>query len=85
MPRGARVLAVQSQMTGSSDYNTTRENPIIWALVDPDAETVGRGFLLAGTGHPIDDNDAASGEYIGTFQLQGGGFVGHLFDMGEAQ
>ena len=51
------------------------------ALVDPDAKLVDRDISIHGTGHPL-PNDP--GTYIGTFQLQGGAFVFHAFDHGEA-
>ena len=69
MPRGSRVLTVQVQ--GST--------PCIWAIVDPNQPLEIRRFRVFGTGHPIDEN-INSITYIGTFQLLGGGFIGHLFE-----
>lgn len=69
MPKNAHVLTVQNQ----------REVPCIWAIVDPSAETEIRTFRLFGTGHPI-DIDISQSSYIGTFQLAGGQFIGHLFE-----
>jgi hypothetical protein len=68
LPKGAKPLSIQQQ--GDSVQ--------LWCLVDPN-ETVyeTRTFRLAGTGHPITDDV----EYIGTFQLFGGSFVGHLFEV----
>lgn len=72
MPEGARVLCVQVQ----------HDHPQIWAMVDPDAPMVTRRFRVVGTGHGI---EAPIGPYVGTFQLYGGSFVGHLFEEGSAQ
>lgn len=69
MHKGATVLTVQAQ--GGI--------PCIWAIVDPDAEMEIRRFRLFGTGHPL-DIDLPQYRYIGTFQLAGGGFIGHLFE-----
>jgi len=66
MPVGARVLAVQTQ----------NHSPFMWALVDPDAPKEQRRFRIVGTGHPAHDEP-----YLGTFQLQGGSFVFHLFEV----
>lgn len=65
LPKGAEILSVQVQ--GS--------DPFVWAKVDPRAPSEERRFAVRGTGH-----DATGvGAYIGTFQLSGGAFVGHLF------
>lgn len=67
MPKGAQVLTVQSQ----------RGIPALWAIVDPDAEEGDRTFLTYGTGQPI---TVSPGEYAGTYQLQGGALVFHVFE-----
>lgn len=68
LPIGAEILTVQVQ----------RNEPQIWALVNPDCQTERRYFRLAGTGHAIGDRMLL--KYIGTFQLHGGDFIGHLFE-----
>lgn len=73
MPRGARILCVQTQYS----------EPQIWAVVDSTAPKVARKLAVRGTGH-----DAAglySGAYVGTFQMHGGALVFHVFDLGEAE
>lgn len=70
MNKGAVILTVQTQ----------REKPCIWAIVDPDAPLEPRRLRLAGTGHPIDE-PLEEMKYIGTFQLGGGAFIGHLFEQ----
>ncbi len=68
MPRNAKILTVQNQ------YG----NPMLWALVNPEAETEQRKFRVFGTGHTIKDLNGA--EYIATYQLNDGTFIGHLFE-----
>ena len=67
MPRGAKILCVQIQ----------REEPCIWALVDPNATIETRWLRIYGTGHPIDE----LGEYVGTYQLHNGSLIFHVFDV----
>lgn len=67
MPLGAQVLTVQAQ----------RDEINVWALVDPEAPRVWRRFRLIGTGHIIQDGAL---QYIGTFQLDCGALVFHLFE-----
>lgn len=67
MPAGADVLTVQVQ----------HGQPVLWAIVDPDARKIKTGFVLHGTGHPLSDK---AGRYIGSFQLTGGALVFHLFE-----
>jgi len=69
MPKGAHVLTFQNQ----------REEPCIWAIVDPEVETEPRVFLLAGTGHPFPE-DPTSVRHLGTAQFNGGNLVFHLFE-----
>jgi hypothetical protein len=71
MPKGARLLSVQTQ--GGI--------PFLWALVDTDAKQTLRTFALRGTGHPAGGLDFEP--FVGTFQLNNGALVFHLFDLGE--
>ncbi len=68
MPEGAQVLCVQAQ----------REQPCIWALVNPDAPKVERHFRIVGTGYLFNE---PSYTYVGTFQLSGGSLVFHVFEV----
>jgi len=70
LPAGAKILTIQVQ----------RDEPQIWALVDPEQQPRPYNFRLAGTGHDITES-RDSLEYIGTFQLVGGNFIGHLFEV----
>jgi hypothetical protein len=54
-----------------------RGNPFIWALVNPDNPPVSMRIKIFGTGHPIEATNGLN--YIGTFQLHDGVFVGHVF------
>jgi|SaaInl8_200m_RNA_FD_contig_21_2445085_length_664_multi_11_in_0_out_0_1 hypothetical protein len=69
MPRDAQPLSVQAQ----------HERPYVWALIDTDNRNklVPYKLFLYGTGHPADDAEGAN--FLGTFQLHVGGFVGHVF------
>ena len=71
VPPGAKSLSVQVQ----------KGVPCVWMLVDPDAATDPRNtrrFFIFGTGHPIPDSEDLS--FIGTFQLDDGDLVFHLFE-----
>ena len=72
MPEGAQILTVQTQ----------GDSPCLWALVDPDGSVpeVRRDFRIFGPGHSI-DIDLPADSYIGTFQLVGGRFIGHMFEV----
>lgn len=68
MVRGAEVLCVQVQNGG----------PQLWAVIeDAEHQDEERVFVLRATGQSFDGSE---GRYIGTFQLDGGLFVGHLFE-----
>lgn len=70
LPRDAEILSVQVQDA----------QPYMWAIVAPDASLMSRQFEVFGTGHPI-ITAAEDLIFIGTFQLYGGTFVGHLFEV----
>lgn len=70
MPKGAEVLAVQVQ----------RDRPCIWAMVDPAAATEIRHFETFGTGHDIFCDMGIERNYVGTYQVQGGSLVFHVFE-----
>jgi len=67
LPYGAAVLHVAVQ----------RGVPCLWAIVDPEAEKEPRVFLTFGTGHPVPDSP---GNYLGSYMLDGGGLVFHVFE-----
>lgn len=70
MPEGARVLCVQSQ----------GNEPKIWVLVDESRhQEEKRVFQTFLTGQTF--NLPTLYEYLGTFQLNGGNFVGHVFEI----
>lgn len=68
LPVGARIL----------HFDVQHGKPQIWALVDPEAEMINRVFRLAGTGHPIIEEDIA---HIGSTLMLDGKFVWHLFEV----
>lgn len=67
IPRGSVFLAAQLQYA----------RPVMWWLVDPDAEKTMHGFHLYMTGEPI---EGQPGRYLGTYQLDNGAFVLHLYE-----
>ena len=70
IPRNAQVLTVQVQ----------HGEPQLWALVDPDNPPEQRTFRLAGTGHVI-EGSVNIFSYVGTYQLDDGALVFHLFEL----
>lgn len=70
MPKGAKIIHVDAQ----------NDVPCIWALVDAKEDTESRSFLIHGTGHNI-EYPLSRINHIGSFQLDGGSFVGHVFEI----
>jgi hypothetical protein len=68
MPKGARVLSVEM----------VREQPSVYAVVDPDAPPAEVRFRLFGTGHVHSPTDFPS-TFVGTFQIPEAALVFHLF------
>lgn len=81
-PKGAKILTVQSQ----------NNVPVLWfsfvvipvrsdlRAVDPLPVYEEREFVVAATGGGFEEENT---EYLGTFQIQGGNFVGHLYEQKE--
>lgn len=71
LPKDAKILTVQVQ--GGI--------PCIWVLFTKQEtqETENRFFRVIGTGYDI-EYKPNSLKYIGTFQLENGSFIGHLFE-----
>jgi hypothetical protein len=67
MPLGAEPLYVDVQ----------NGQPYLWARVDALAAKRKYRFLTYGTGHSIDTYN--TGKYLGSYQLQGGALVFHVF------
>lgn len=70
LTEGAQVLHVGVQ----------RGQPFIWVLLDPTATARTYQFQSFGTGHNVEDH-ITKDQYIGTFMLEGGGLVFHLFQV----
>ena len=70
LPKCAEILTVQTQ----------RERPCLWAMVNPGADKEPRKFEIYGTGHIVPYDLVEDRKYIGTFQLQEGDLVFHLFE-----
>lgn len=72
IPKAAKFLSVQTQ-----------DNlPMMWFLVDPTKEAETRHFVILPTGGG--STDTSKLEFLGTFQLDGGAFVGHVFERRES-
>lgn len=70
LPTGCKILSVQTQ----------NNKPQIWVLFDPTVKTkVTRKYQAFPTGSPIEEELVG---FIGTFQLDDGIFVYHLFEVG---
>lgn len=67
IPEGAVILSVQ----------TLFGEPCLWALVDPEAPEVSRKLITYGTGDSIKEE---IGAFIGTYQLNNGFLVFHVFE-----
>lgn len=65
MPKGAEILHIADQ----------RGTPHMWARCDPEAPIELRRFIVTGTGQPC-----PSSKHIGTFLLDGGDLVFHVFE-----
>ena len=70
MPINAEILTIQTQFG----------NPCIWALVDPNAKKEQRGFEIFGTGLSIIYDMLVVRNYIGTYQVNDGQYVFHVFE-----
>lgn len=69
LPLNAQILCVQVQ----------NENPHLWVMCDPaEKRKETRVIYTFGTGHKFEE--LSTRKYIGTFQLQGGKLVFHVFD-----
>lgn len=70
MPKDAEILCVQAQ----------NGKPCLWALVNPVAEKETIGLFTYGTGHIVPTEPYVH-RYIGTYQLEDGALVFHVFSF----
>lgn len=75
LPKNARILTIQTQ----------RDTPQLWAMVDSETEKETRHFRLSGTGHPLGNDYLRIINYIGTFQIENGALVFHLFEVKKGE
>lgn len=68
IPEGAITMTVQVQ----------RGTPCLWAMVAPGADPEDRTIYTRGTGHDV-GKDPDTLVYLGTYQLDGGALVFHVF------
>ena len=67
LPLEAKVLCVQ----------VIDSEPYIWAEIDDTAVSFPLRFKVKGIGHPCDDIEEM--RYVGTFQIDNGVFIFHLY------
>jgi hypothetical protein len=70
IPKGAEVLTARYQ------HSTFGNGPMLWALVDANAEEETRQFLVIGTGEAV----PADSKYIATIEDAETGLVFHVFE-----
>ena len=68
MPVGGKVLCVQVQ----------HSTPCLWVEIEVGASKETRFFVVYGTGHEM--SGATNEQYIGTFQMDGGASVFHVYE-----
>jgi len=71
IPEGYQILSVQAQCN----------KPCLWALVDPKAQKKEVVFKTFGTGHTLPAEETSNIKFIGTYQLDNGVFVAHVFQQ----
>ncbi len=69
IPMGAQILHLAVQGDAGE--------PQMWVLVNPEAKPERRTFTVYGTGWPISNQFIA---YIGTFMMEDGALVFHVFE-----
>lgn len=67
IPDKALFLSVQIQ----------NDKPYLWALIHTDEPSKQYNFRVIGTGYEMSETGHLT--HLGTFQMEGGKFVGHLF------
>lgn len=65
----AKILCLQMQ----------QHQPRLWFITDPEEPVAPRTFYVFGTGHPLPDSILEL-TYVGTFQLDNGALVFHVFE-----
>lgn len=70
IPKNAEILSIQTQ----------NNSPCIWAFVDPKEEKEERCFEMFGTGSEIHGDMGIYRKFIGTFQINEGSLVFHVFE-----
>jgi hypothetical protein len=71
MPKGSTIIHVEAQFN----------NPYMWAEVDSGAELVEREFEIFATGQTIPDRDGVNRLHCGSFLMDNGSLVFHLYEV----
>lgn len=82
MPAGAKVLGifVEESVAISGSGTEVIYSPYLWALVDPEAGSLPRSFVLAPTGATVEVPEKA--RFVGSF-TPGAAKELHLWDLGD--
>ena len=72
IPVGSEVLTVQVDQKDQSLQ--------LWMIVDVEKPNENRYFQIYGTGQTLRDAKYGGRKYVGTFQMNNGEYVGHLFE-----
>ena len=78
--RNAKINLALSVGAKVLKFDAQGEGLWIWVVVDTDSPTEARRFHLAGTGHPLPEEQL---EYVGS--CFDGPFVWHLFEVSESK
>jgi len=70
MPAGARIIAIMTQ----------RDAPYLWAIVNPKNKMEVRRFVTTGTGTPEKASFFDNSIYVGSYQVERGRYVFHVFE-----
>ncbi|KKK66100.1 hypothetical protein LCGC14_2967480 [marine sediment metagenome] len=57
---------------------TQHNKPVMWFKVETQTDRITRKFIIVGTGRKV---EPISAKYLGTFLLNEGYFVGHVFEL----
>ena len=70
IPINAEILTIQTQ----------NGIPCLWALVNPENEKENKMLEIFGTGHPINYGMGVNRIYLGSYEINNGTLVFHVFE-----
>ena len=87
VPKGAAFLSVSSQPDGPEVFpGASGEDIVVYALVDPEAETEKRVLQVVGTGGHLEFRkvECPAMMFLGTAKLKGSIYMFHVFERERA-